>query len=182
MITGDDERTARRMAERLGIEEWRSEISPEEKSAIVGELVREGRRVLMVGDGINDAPALSASHVGVAMQEGAQLAQGAAGVVLSSDSLRGLIAAKLLGGRLLERVRSNLFALLLLNSAIAAGGAGGLLSPAVAGFLNSLGTLVLSLRSLGRNLTDRDVMYAMESQRFKGASSQEQAQRDSVPA
>ena len=182
MITGDDERTARRMADRLGIEEWRSEVSPEEKSARVGELVREGRRVLMVGDGINDAPALSASHVGVAMQEGAQLAQGAAGVVLSSDSLRGLIAAKLLGGRLLERVRSNLFALLLLNSAIAAGGAGGLLSPAVAGFLNSLGTLVLSLRSLGRNLTDRDVMYAMESQRFKGASSQEQAQRDSVPA
>ena len=169
MITGDDERTARRMAERLGIGEWRAEVPPEEKGAIVAELVREGRHVLMVGDGINDAPALAASHVGVAMQDGAALAQGAAGVVLSNGSLRGLITAKLLGGRVLERVRRSIFALMLLNSAIAAGGAGGLLSPALAGFLHSLGTLVLSLRSLGRNLKDSDVMYALESQRFKEA-------------
>ena len=182
MITGDDERTARRMAERLGIGEWRAEVPPEEKSAIVAELVREGRHVLMVGDGINDAPALSASHVGVAMPEGAQLAQGAAGVVLSNDSLRGLIAAKLLGGRVLGRVRRSLFALLLLNSAIAAGGAGGLLKPALAGFLHSLGTLVLSLRSLGVRLTDREVMYAMESQRFQEARGAGEGASDRRPA
>ena len=97
MLTGDDERTARAVAGKLGLKEYRSQVLPADKADVIADLTAQGCKVLMVGDGINDAPALSASHVGVAMCDGADLAREVANVLLTRPDLSGLITARLLG-------------------------------------------------------------------------------------
>ena len=157
MITGDDERTASAIAGRLGIGEYRAQVLPTDKSDVVAELVREGRHVLMVGDGINDAPALSAATVGVAMTDGTELAQGVANVLLTDTSLTGLITAKRLGRRAMQRINSNYFYTMLCNSLFLAGGIFMILTPALSAFLHNMTTVILSVRAMRRNLQDEDL-------------------------
>lgn len=154
MITGDDERTARAIAARLGITEYRAEVLPTDKSDVVQQLIDEGRHVLMVGDGINDAPALSAANVGVAMTDGTDLAQGVANVLLTESSLEGLLTAKMLGIRAMQRITSNYLYTMVFNSLFLAGGIFMILSPGLSALLHNMTTVILSVRAMKRNLPE----------------------------
>ncbi|MCR5171026.1 MAG: heavy metal translocating P-type ATPase [Desulfovibrio sp.] len=152
MMTGDDERTAKAVAERLGIAEYRAQVLPKDKADVVAGLEAEGRCVLMVGDGVNDAPALSASSVGVAMCDGTDLARGVANVLLTRPSLDGLVTAKLLGTRVMARIHSNFVCTMLFNSLFLAGGVFQLLSPSASAFLHNMTTMALAARAMRRTL------------------------------
>ena len=154
MITGDDERTAKAIAARLGITEYRAEVLPTDKSDVVQQLIDEGRHVLMVGDGINDAPALSAANVGVAMTDGTDLAQGVANVLLTESSLEGLLTAKMLGIRAMQRITSNYLYTMVFNSLFLAGGIFMILSPGLSALLHNMTTVILSVRAMKRNLPE----------------------------
>ena len=165
MITGDDERTARAIASRLGITEYRAQVLPTDKSDVVNQLLAEGRHVLMVGDGINDAPALSAATVGVAMTDGTDLAQGVANVLLTRSSLEGLITARQLGVRAMQRINTNYLYTMVFNSLFLMGGIFMILTPGLSAFLHNMTTVLLSIRAMRRNLTDEDLALALpESQ------------------
>jgi Cu+-exporting ATPase len=116
MLTGDSERTARTVAERLGIDEFRAGVKPEGKLAVVQALREAGRRVAMAGDGINDAPALAAADVGIAMGTGTDAAIESAGVTLVQGDLRGLAKAIALGRHTMRNIRQNLFFALAYNA------------------------------------------------------------------
>lgn len=148
MLTGDDERTARAVAARAGITEFRAQVLPADKANVVRELTENGCKVLMVGDGINDAPALSASHVGVAMIDGTDLAREVANVLLTRADLRGLIAARRLATSTLRRIHRNFVATMVLNSLFLAGGLFMVLRPGLSALLHNLTTLGVSLNAM----------------------------------
>lgn len=152
MLTGDDERTARAVAARVGISEYRAQVLPTDKARIVQELTDQGCKVLMVGDGINDAPALSASHVGVAMSDGTDLAREVANVLLTHPNLEGLVNARLLGTRTLQRIHFNFVATLTLNSAFLLGGLFMFMGPGVAALLHNVTTLGVALNAMRPHL------------------------------
>ena len=152
MLTGDDERTARAVAARVGISEYRAQVLPTDKARIVQELTDQGCRVLMVGDGINDAPALSASHVGVAMSDGTDLAREVANVLLTHPNLEGLVNARLLGTRTLRRIHFNFVTTLTLNSAFLLGGLFMFMGPGVAALLHNVTTLGVALNAMRPHL------------------------------
>jgi Cu+-exporting ATPase len=135
MLTGDGRRTAEAVASRLGIEEVIAEVRPDEKQAVVRRLEQAGRRVAMAGDGINDAPALAAATVGVAMGTGTDVAMESAGVTLVKGDLRGIARARRLGRATLRNIRQNL-ALAFVYNLVGVPVAAGLLYP-VAGILIS---------------------------------------------
>lgn len=152
MLTGDDERTARAVAHKVGITEFRAQILPTDKARIVQELTAEGCKVLMVGDGINDTPALSAAHVGVAMSDGTDLAREVANVLLTQPSLEGLVRARLLGKLTLRRIRRNFMATMALNSLFLLGGLFMLLGPAPSALLHNVTTLAVALNAMRPHL------------------------------
>ncbi len=152
MLTGDDERTAKAVAAKVGITEYRSQILPADKAQIVQELTNEGYKVLMVGDGINDAPALSASHVGVAMSDGTDLARAVANVLLMQPSLEGLVHARELGQRTLNRIHSNFVTTMVLNSLFLLGGLFMLLGPGPSALLHNMTTLAVALNAMRPHL------------------------------
>ena len=148
MLTGDDTRTARAIAKRAGITEFRAQILPADKAQIVKELSDSGCRVLMVGDGINDAPALSASHVGVAMVDGTDLAQEVANVLLTRPDLHGIVTARRLARATLNRIHRNFAITLVANSLFIAGGLFMILQPGLSALLHNLTTLGVSLYAM----------------------------------
>ena len=152
MLTGDDERTARAVAAQVGITEFRAQVLPTDKARIVQELAAEGCKVLMVGDGINDAPALSAAHVGVAMSDGTDLAREVANVLLTHPSLEGLISARMLGDRTLRRIHGNFVATMTLNSLFLMGGLFMVLGPGVSALLHNVTTLGVALNAMRPHL------------------------------
>ncbi|MBQ9536424.1 MAG: heavy metal translocating P-type ATPase [Desulfovibrionaceae bacterium] len=152
MLTGDDERTAKAIAQRAGITEYRAQILPADKAQIVQELTDNGCKVLMVGDGINDAPALSSAHVGVAMIDGTDLAQEVANVLLTKADLNGLVAARRLGKSTMRRINTNFVATLLLNSLFLAGGLFNILPAGTSALLHNLTTLGISLNAMRPHL------------------------------
>jgi len=155
MLTGDDERTARAVAGKLGLKEYRAQVLPADKADVIADLTAQGCKVLMVGDGINDAPALSASHVGVAMCDGADLAREVANVLLTRPDLSGLITARLLGRATLRRIHVNFAATMLLNSMFLAGGLFMILTPGVSALLHNLTTLGVTLNAMRPHLPGR---------------------------
>ena len=148
MLTGDDARTASVVAEKLGITEFRAQVLPEDKARVVRELREQGRTVLMLGDGINDSPALSSADVGVTLRDGADLAREVADVVLMGGSLKELVTALELGRGAMRRIHFNFAATMALNSAFLFGGLTGLLQPGISAVLHNLTTLGVSLNAM----------------------------------
>lgn len=150
MLTGDDERTAAAVAARLGIDEYRSHVLPADKVAAVRQWQEQGHAVLMVGDGINDSPALSAADAGVAMRDGADLAREVAGVVLTADGrgLTGLLTAVDLGRGVMRRIRSHFAVILGFNSLFLLLGLTGLLRPGLAAALHNGTTVAVAVNAM----------------------------------
>lgn len=148
MLTGDDERTARVVAETLGIDHYRAGILPADKAAVVTALKEKGAKVLMVGDGVNDSPALSASDVGVTLRDGADIAQEVADVVLSENTLAGLPVAMDLGKAAMARIRQNFVVSVGLNGLFLAGGLTGTLMPAAGALLHNGTTIGVCLNAM----------------------------------
>ena len=148
MLTGDDIRTASAVAGRLGITDFRAQVLPEDKARVVQELRSEGRVVLMIGDGINDSPALSSADVGVTLRDGSDLAREVADVVLMGGSLRELVTAIALGRGAMKRIHFNFLTTMMLNTAFLFGGLFGLLQPGASAVLHNLTTLGVSLNAM----------------------------------
>ena len=148
MLTGDDARTASAVAGRLGIAEFRAQVLPEDKARVVRELKAEGRTVLMLGDGINDSPALSSADVGVTLRDGADLAREVADVVLMGGSLRELVTALELGRGAMTRIHDNFMLTMALNTVFLFGGLTGLLRPGLSAVLHNMTTLGVSLNAM----------------------------------
>lgn len=148
MLTGDSERTAAAIAREVGVDRYRSEVLPEDKARFVEEARRQGRTVIMIGDGINDSPALSAAGVGVAISDGAAIAREIADVTVSSDDLRGLVSLRCVAMALMDRIHSNYRFVIGFNGSLIALGALGILTPGLGAMLHNLSTLAISLRSM----------------------------------
>ena len=163
MLTGDDERTAAAVAARLGIDAWRAQVLPSDKADEVLRLKDAGAKVLMIGDGINDSPALSAADVGVTMRAGTDIAQEVADVIMA-PSLEYLLVALDLGEATMKRIRSNVGISVGLNSAFLAGGLTGILMPAVSALLHNATTIGVCLNAMRPELGhyDGETRYADE--------------------
>lgn len=148
MLTGDGEETAAVIAARAGITEYRSRLLPQDKAKYIAHLKRQGHKIIMIGDGINDSPALSAADVGVAMAEGADVAREVADIVLTNGELGGILLARKISRQALRRVHRNFRASVLWNSAFLVGGLFGLLMPGVSALLHNATTAALAVRSL----------------------------------
>ena len=156
VLTGDGERTAQAVAGKLGVPLPRSGLLPADKAEIIQELKRDGRKVLFVGDGVNDSPALSAADVGAAPRNGADIAREVAGILLLDESLSPLLDARLLSRAALRRVDRQFGFIIGVNSILIGLGLAGLLSPATASFLHNFATLAVTVNSLNRLLPGGD--------------------------
>ena len=147
MLTGDNERAAARIASAAGITEFRANLLPEDKHAIVEEFRAQGRHVVMVGDGVNDSPALSAADVGVAMGSGTAIAKEVADITLSEGDLTSLVRLRLLSQGLMDRMDASFREVIVLNSALLAGGIAGVIAPQVSSLIHNGSTVFLSARN-----------------------------------
>ena len=148
MMTGDSERTAAAIAKQVGVDRFFAEVLPEDKANFVQQAKAEGHTVVMIGDGINDSPALSAAEIGIAINSGAAIAREIADVTIKADSLEELVALKAIANSLQKRVHANYRFVLTFNSALIALGALGILQPASSAMLHNLSTIGISLKSM----------------------------------
>lgn len=148
MMTGDSKRNAQRVADELGIDELHAEVLPEDKAAYVKQAKAEGYTVMMVGDGINDSPAISEAHVGIAMNEGAPIAQKIANVTISSDHLQALVDLRRISMALMKRIKANYNGIVGFNGALVGGGVLGIMPPSQTAWLHNLFTLGIGLESM----------------------------------
>jgi Cu2+-exporting ATPase len=148
MLTGDGEQTAAAIAARAGIREFRARMLPEDKAEFIRGLKRDGFTVVMVGDGINDSPALSAAHAGIAMAEGADIAREVADIVLLDGKLESLLLAGKISRAMLRRIRSGFLTSLFWNSVFLLGGLAGLFSPRVSAFFHNAATAAVAVSSM----------------------------------
>ena len=155
MITGDTEGAAQKIAKQTGLDAWCSQALPEDKVTWVQKECDEGRRVMMIGDGINDAPALSAANVGIAIDGCASIAGDTADIVLSGGGLKGLVLARTLGQRLISKINLHNRIIVGVNSVLLFGGILGFVSPALAALLHNSLTVAISLKSMD-NLLDEN--------------------------
>ena len=153
MLTGDSERTAAAIAAQVGVDEYHSEVLPEDKARFVEEERAQGHTVMMLGDGINDSPALSAADVGIAISDGAAIAREIADITIAADDLFELVSLRMVASSLMRRIQSNYRFVIGFNGALIALGTAGALSPAASAMLHNLSTLGVSLRSM-TNLLD----------------------------
>ena len=148
MMTGDSYRTAEVIARQVGVDQFFAEVLPEDKANFVQKAKAEGRTVVMIGDGINDSPALSAADIGIAIHSGAAIAREIADVTIKADSLEELVTLKTIANALQHRVSSNYRFVLSFNSTLIVLGALGILQPAASAMLHNLSTIGISLRSM----------------------------------
>lgn len=149
MLTGDNYRTAEAIAAQVGVDTFCAEVLPVDKAQYVADLRVAGHTVLMVGDGINDSPALSEADAGIAIRDGAAIAQEIADITLSAESLWELVTLRQIAMQLMDRIHSNYRFVIGFNGGLIALGVAGLLSPAASATLHNLSTLAVSLRSMG---------------------------------
>ena len=148
MMTGDSEKTAGAIAKQVGVDEYYAEVLPEDKAEFIEKEKRQGRTVMMIGDGVNDSPALSAADVGIAISDGAEIAREIADVTIGADSLYELITLKALGNALVKRIEKNYHVIVGFNTALILLGVGGILQPGVSAMLHNASTIAISLRSM----------------------------------
>ena len=156
MMTGDSERTARVIAEKVGVDEYHAEVLPEEKAAFVEAEKAAGRKVIMIGDGINDSPALSAANVGVAISDGAEIAREIADVTIEADHLHGLVALKHISNSLMHRIHNNYRFIVGFNAGLIGAGVLGILQPTTSALLHNTSTLCIGLRSMKNLLPEEE--------------------------
>ena len=157
MMTGDSERTAAAIAKQVGVDHFFAEVLPEDKANFVQKAKAEGHTVVMIGDGINDSPALSAADIGIAINSGAAIAREIADVTIKADSLEELVVLKAIANSLQKRVHANYRFVLTFNSALIALGALGILQPASSAMLHNLSTIGISLKSMTNLLPENQV-------------------------
>ncbi|MCH1950399.1 heavy metal translocating P-type ATPase [Enterocloster sp. OA13] len=153
MMTGDSGRTARAIAARVGVDEYYSEVLPEDKAGFVEAEKEKGRKVIMIGDGINDSPALSAADAGIAISEGAEIAREIADITISEDNLYQLVTLRAISRGLMDRIDRNYRCVIGFNLALILLGVGGVIAPATSALLHNTSTLAISLKSM-TNLLD----------------------------
>lgn len=148
MMTGDSDRTARAIAQRVGVDEYYSEVLPEDKARFIENEKASGHRVIMIGDGINDSPALSAADVGIAISEGAEIAREIADITISADDLRQLVTLKRLSDLLMRRIHQNYRFVIGFNLGLILLGVGGVITPSTSALLHNTSTVAISLKSM----------------------------------
>ena len=148
MLTGDSPRTAAAIAEQLGVDALRAGVLPADKAEYVAALRKEGHTVLMVGDGINDSPALSEADAGIAISDGAAIAREIADITIAADSLWELVRLRQLAMALMRRIRNNYRFVIGFNGALIGLGVTGILPPTTSAMLHNLSTLGVSLHSM----------------------------------
>ena len=156
MMTGDNERTAASIASRAGIDEYYAEVLPEDKAGYIEKARAEGRKVIMVGDGINDSPALSAADAGIAISEGAQIARQIADITISGSGLESIAVLRELSAGLMRRIHFNYRTIVSFNTALIILGIAGVLPPATSALLHNGSTVALGLKSMTRLLKSKD--------------------------
>ena len=156
MMTGDSERTAKAIAKKVGVDEYHAEVLPEDKANFVEKEKAEGRKVIMIGDGINDSPALSAADVGIAISEGAEIAREIADITVAADDLAEILVLRMLSNRLMKRIHKNYRFIVTFNAGLILLGVGGILQPTTSALLHNTSTLYIGLKSMG-NLLDEPV-------------------------
>ena len=148
MMTGDSDRTAKAIATRVGVDEYYSEVLPEDKASFVEEEKKAGRKVIMIGDGINDSPALSAADIGIAISDGAEIAREIADITVGADSLNELVTLKLISDGLMKRIHKNYRFIVGFNTGLIVLGVAGILQPATSALLHNTSTLMIGLKSM----------------------------------
>ena len=160
-MTGDSERTAAAIAKQVGVDRFFAEVLPEDKANFVQQAKAEGHTVVMIGDGINDSPALSAADIGIAINSGAAIAREIADVTIKADSLEELVILKTIANSLQRRVSANYRFVLTFNSALIALGAMGILQPASSAMLHNLSTIGISLKSMTNLIPEEKAQKAL---------------------
>ena len=153
MMTGDSERTASVIAKKVGVDEYYAEVLPEDKAAFVEKEKDKGRKVIMIGDGINDSPALSAANVGIAISDGAEIAREIADITVGSDDLYQIVTLKYISNALMKRIKSNYRKIVGFNSGLIALGVVGVLPPTTTALLHNGSTILISVNSM-KNLLE----------------------------
>ena len=148
MMTGDSDRTASAIAKRVGVDEYYSEVLPEDKAAFVEKEKAAGRKVIMIGDGINDSPALSAADVGIAISNGAEIAREIADITVGADDLGQIVTLRRLSNRLMKRIQSNYRFIVGFNSGLIVLGVTGVIQPTTSALLHNTSTLAIGLKSM----------------------------------
>ena len=161
MMTGDSERTAAAIAKRVGVDEYYAEVLPEDKANFVEKEKSEGRKVIMIGDGINDSPALSAADAGIAISDGAEIARESADITIAADDLREVVTLKLLANAMMKRIHMNYRNIVGINSGLILLGVTGIVQPTVSALLHNASTLMISLGSM-KNLLDENKRTELE--------------------
>ena len=156
IMNGDSERTAKAIAKKVGVDEYYAEVLPEDKANFVEKEKVEGRKVIMIGDGINDSPALSAADVGIAISEGAEIAREIADITVAADDLAEILVLRMLSNRLMKRIHKNYRFIVTFNAGLILLGVGGILQPTTSALLHNTSTLYIGLKSMG-NLLDEPV-------------------------
>ena len=153
MMTGDSEKTAKAIASEVGVDEYYAEVLPEDKAGYIRKAREEGHKVIMVGDGINDSPALSEADVGIAISEGADIAREIADITIGADELYGLVTLRELSSLLMDRIKKNYHEIVFFNAGFILLGVTGVITPTTGAFLHNSSTVAFSLRSMTKMLT-----------------------------
>ena len=156
MMTGDSERTAEVVAAKVGVDEYYSEVLPEDKASYVEKEPPAGRKVIMIGDGVNDSPALSAADVGIAICDGAEMAREIADITIAGDNLEELVTLKRLSNALVKRIHGNYRQIVGFNTGLILCGIGGVMQPATSALLHNTSTLAISVKSMKDLLSEKD--------------------------
>lgn len=157
MMTGDSERTAASIARRVGVDEYYSEVLPEDKARFVEKEKEADKKVIMIGDGINDSPALSAADAGIAISDGAEIAREIADITIAADDLRVIVTLKKLANAMMKRIQCNYRGIIGINSGLIALGVGGVIQPTTSALLHNTSTLAISLKSMQDLLPEEEI-------------------------
>lgn len=148
MMTGDSDRTARAIASKVGVDEYYSEVLPEDKARFIEEARKNGHKVIMVGDGINDSPALSAADVGIAISDGAELAREIADITIGADDLSVMVTIKEISNGLMAKIHRNYRRIVGINGTLIALGVTGVIQPTTSALLHNTSTLLIGMDSM----------------------------------